>query len=136
MYQDFLPVAIFIVLAIILLIAPLVIQSLISPRFNKGGDNLEIYECGELPEGSAWVQFNIRFYIIALIFIIFDVEVVFLFPWAVVFKDIGLLAFIEVMIFLSILIVGFIYVWMKGDLDWVKMKLKYASGRYSHLGEK
>ena len=136
MYQDFLPVAIFIVLAIILLIAPLVIQSLISPRFNKGGDKLEIYECGELPEGSAWVQFNIRFYIIALIFIIFDVEVVFLFPWAVVFKDIGLLAFIEVMIFLSILIVGFIYVWMKGDLDWVKMKLKYGSGRYSHLESK
>ena len=136
MYQDFLPVAIFIVLAIILLVAPLIIQSLISPKFNKGGDKLEIYECGELPEGSAWVQFNIRFYIIALIFIIFDVEVVFLFPWAVVFKDIGLLAFIEVMIFLSILIVGFIYVWMKGDLDWVKMKLKYASGRYSHLESK
>ena len=136
MYQDFLPVAIFIVLAIILLIAPLVIQSLISPRFNKGGDKLEIYECGELPEGSAWVQFNIRFYIIALIFIIFDVEVVFLFPWAVVFKDLGLIAFVEVMMFLGILIVGFIYVWMKGDLDWVKMKLKYASGRYSHLESK
>ena len=136
MYQDFLPVAIFIVLAIILLVAPLIIQSLISPKFNKGGDKLEIYECGELPEGSAWVQFNIRFYIIALVFIIFDVEVVFLFPWAVVFKDIGLLAFVEVMIFLSILIVGFIYVWMKGDLDWVKMKLKYASGRYSHLESK
>tara|TARA_B100000700_G_C14270637_1_gene501335 strand:+ start:43 stop:453 length:411 start_codon:yes stop_codon:yes gene_type:complete len=136
MYQDFLPVAIFIGLAIILLVAPFIIQALISPRFNKGGDKLEIYECGELPEGSAWVQFNIRFYIIALIFIIFDVEVVFLFPWAVVFKDIGLLAFIEVMIFLGILIVGFIYVWMKGDLDWVKMKLKYASGRYSHLESK
>ena len=134
MYQDFLPVAIFIVLAIILLIAPLVIQSLISPRFNKGGDKLEIYECGELPEGSAWVQFNIRFYIIALIFIIFDVEVVFLFPWAVVFKDLGLIAFIEVMIFLGILVVGFAYVWSKGDLDWVKMKLKYASGRYANLG--
>ena len=136
MYQDFLPIAVFIFLAIILLVAPLVIQFLISPRFNKGGDKLEIYECGELPEGSAWVQFNIRFYIIALIFIIFDVEVVFLFPWAVVFKDIGLLAFVEVMIFLGILIVGFIYVWMKGDLDWVKMKLKYASGRYSHLESK
>ena len=136
MYQDFLPVAVFIFLAIILLVAPLVIQFLISPRFNKKGDKLDIYECGEIPEGSAWVQFNIRFYIIALIFIIFDVEVVFLFPWAVVFKDIGLLAFVEVMIFLSILIVGFIYVWMKGDLDWVKMKLKYASGRYAHLGEK
>ena len=136
MYQDFLPVAIFIVLAIALLVAPLIIQSLVSPKFNKKGDKLDIYECGEIPEGSAWVQFNIRFYIIALIFIIFDVEVVFLFPWAVVFKDIGLLALIEVMVFLGILIVGFAYVWMKGDLDWVKMKLKYAAGRYSHLEDK
>ena len=136
MYQDFLPIAVFIFLAIILLVAPLVIQFLISPRFNKKGDKLDIYECGEIPEGSAWVQFNIRFYIIALIFIIFDVEVVFLFPWAVVFKEIGILAFIEVMIFLGILIVGFVYVWRKGDLDWVKMKLKYASGRYSHLESK
>ena len=136
MYQDFLPVAIFVGLAIVLLVAPLIIQALVSPRFNKGGDKLDIYECGEIPEGNAWVQFNIRFYIIALIFIIFDVEVVFLFPWAVVFKDIGLLALIEVMIFLGILIVGFIYVWMKGDLDWVKMKLKYASGRYAHLESK
>tara|TARA_B110000014_G_scaffold124933_1_gene85926 strand:- start:517 stop:936 length:420 start_codon:yes stop_codon:yes gene_type:complete len=136
MYQDFLPVAIFIVLAIALLVAPLIIQSLVSPKFNKKGDKLDIYECGEIPEGSAWVQFNIRFYIIALIFIIFDVEVVFLFPWAVVYKDIGLLALLEVMVFLGILIVGFAYVWMKGDLDWVKMKLKYASGRYAHLQSK
>ena len=136
MYQDFLPVAIFIALAIVLLVAPLAIQALVSPRFNKKGDKLEIYECGEIPEGSAWVQFNIRFYIIALIFIIFDVEVVFLFPWAVVFKDLGLIAFVEVTIFLGILIVGFAYVWMKGDLDWVKMKLKYASGRYADLDTK
>tara|TARA_Y100001960_G_scaffold177976_1_gene186652 strand:+ start:148 stop:558 length:411 start_codon:yes stop_codon:yes gene_type:complete len=136
MYQDFLPVAIFVGLAIILLVAPLIIQALVSPRFNKSGDKLDIYECGEIPEGSAWVQFNIRFYIIALIFIIFDVEVVFLFPWAVVFKDIGLLAFLEVLMFLGILIVGFIYVWMKGDLDWVKMKLKYAAGRYADLESK
>ena len=136
MYQDFLPIAVFTFLAIILLVAPLVIQFLISPRFNKKGDKLDIYECGEIPEGSAWVQFNIRFYIIALIFIIFDVEVVFLFPWAVVFKEIGILAFIEVMIFLGILIVGFVYVWRKGDLDWVEMKLKYASGRYADLKSK
>ena len=136
MYQDFLPVAVFVVLAIILLVAPLIIQFLISPRFNKKGDKLDIYECGEIPEGSAWVQFNIRFYIIALIFIIFDVEGVFLFPWAVVFKEIGILAFFEMMIFLGILVVGFVYVWMKGDLDWVKMKLKYASGRYADLKSK
>ena len=104
-----------------------------SPKKNKGGDKLLSYECGELPEGSAWVKFNIRFYIIALIFIIFDVEVIFMFPWAVVFQDLGLLAFIEMMLFLAILLVGFAYVWAKSDLDWVKMKLKYAHGRYSHL---
>ena len=97
------------------------------------------YECGEIPEGSAWVQFNIRFYVIALIFLIFDVEIVFLFPWAVVYQDLGLLAFIEAFIFVLILIVGFIYVWAKGDLDWVKMNVRYGKGRYANLkneGEK
>lgn len=115
---------------------PLVIQSLISPKNKKGGEKLSAYECGEVPDGNAWVKFNIRFYIIALIFIVFDVEVVFMFPWAVVFKDMGLVAFIEMFIFISILLVGFAYVWVKGDLDWVKMNLRYASGRYKHLGDK
>lgn len=80
-----------------------------------------------------WVQFNIRFYVIALIFLIFDVEVVFLFPWAVVFKELGWLAFIEMGIFLIILLVGLAYVWKKADLDWVKLNVKYASGRYRKI---
>jgi len=133
MYQDFSPIIIFILLAIALVILPLILQSLMSPKNNKDGDKLISYECGELPEGSAWIKFNIRFYIIALIFIIFDVEVIFMFPWAVVFQDLGLLAFVEMMMFLLILLVGFAYVWVKSDLDWVKMKLKYAHGRYGHL---
>ena len=115
------------------------LQYLLSPRKNKGGDKLTSYECGELPEGSAWVKFNIRFYVIALIFLIFDVEIVFLFPWAVVFQDLGLLAFIEAFIFVLILVVGFVYVWAKGDLDWVKMNVRYGKGRYANLkteGEK
>ena len=91
------------------------------------------YECGEIPEGSAWVQFNIRFYVIALIFLIFDVEIVFLFPWAVVYQELGLLAFIEAFIFVLILVVGFVYVWVKGDLDWVKMNVRYGKGRYASL---
>ena len=119
-----------------MVVVPLVIQSLISPRNNKGGSKLLSYECGEVPEGSAWVKFNVRFYVIALIFIIFDVEVVFMFPWAVVFQELGLLAFVEMFIFLAILLVGFAYVWVKGDLDWVKMKMKYAHGRYSKLNIK
>ena len=94
------------------------------------------YECGEVPEGSAWVQFNIRFYVIALIFLIFDVEIVFLFPWAVVYKELGLLAFVEAFLFVLILVIGFVYVWAKGDLDWVKMSVKYARGRYANLTDK
>ena len=118
MYQDFLPVAVFIFLAIILLVAPLVIQFLISPRFNKKGDKLDIYECGEIPEGSAWVKFNVRFYVIALVFLIFDVEILFLFPWAVVYQQLGLLAFIEALVFITILVVALAYAWRKGALEW------------------
>ena len=140
-YQDFLPIIIFTGLALALIGLPLALQHLLFPRQNKEGDKLLSYECGEVPEGSAWVKFNIRFYVIALIFIIFDVEVIFLFPWAVIFQELinsgfGLLAFIEMFVFVLILVVGFAYVWVKGDLDWVKMKLKYGSGRYSELNIK
>ena len=133
MYQDYSPILLLIVFAIILIALPLIIQSIISPTQNKGGEKLIPYECGELPEGSAWVKFNIRFYVIALIFIIFDVEVIFMFPWATVFKENKLFYFIEMFIFMAILLVGLAYVWIKGDLDWVKMKLKYARGRYKDL---
>ena len=78
------------------------------------------YECGENPQGSAWIQFNIRFYVIALVFIIFDVEAVFLLPWAVVFKNLGLFAFVEGLVFIAILVVALYYVWRKGDLEWVR----------------
>ena len=139
MYNDYIPVIVFAALAIGLLIAPLIIQHLVSPRHNKRNDKLMSYECGEVPEGSAWVKFNIRFYIIALVFIIFDVEVVFLFPWAAVYQSFiadgqGLLVLIEMLMFVIILTIGFAYVWIKGDLDWVKMQLKYAYGRYAKLG--
>jgi len=133
LYQDFLPIIIFTGLAVVLIGLPLGLQFILSPRKNKGGDKLISYECGEIPEGSAWVQFNIRFYVIALIFLIFDVEIVFLFPWAVVYQELGLLAFIEAFIFVMILVVGFVYVWAKGDLDWVKMNVRYGKGRYANL---
>ena len=133
MYQDFLPIIIFTGLALVLIGLPLGLQFILSPKKNKGGDKLISYECGEIPEGSAWVQFNIRFYVIALIFLIFDVEIVFLFPWAVVYQEFGFLAFIEAFIFVMILVVGFVYVWAKGDLDWVKMNVRYGKGRYANL---
>lgn len=81
---------------------------------------LATYECGESPVGDTRVRFNIRFYVIALVFLIFDVEVVFLFPWATVYQGLGWFAFIEMAIFLVILFVGYAYVWRNGDLDWDK----------------
>jgi NADH:ubiquinone oxidoreductase subunit 3 (subunit A) len=87
-------------------------------RFSE--EKLTTYECGENPVGSAWVQFNIRFYVFALIFIVFDVEAVFLLPWAVVYRELGLLAFVEGLVFIAILVVGLAYVWRKGDLEWVR----------------
>ena len=129
MYRDFGTILFATVLGIILVAVPLIIQWLIAPS-NKTKEKMETYECGEESEGSAWLQFNIRFYVIALIFLIFDVEVVFLFPWAVVFKEMGLLALIEMGIFLLILVVGLAYVWVKADLNWVKRKVRYGAGRY------
>ena len=133
MYQDYLPIIIFTALAVALIGLPLVIQHLLSPRQNKGGDKLMSYECGEVPEGSAWVKFNVRFYVIALVFLIFDVEILFLFPWAVVYQELGLLAFVEAFLFVSILVVGFAYVWVKGDLDWVRVNVRHGKGRYANI---
>ena len=132
MYRDFGTVFFAVMLGIVMVAIPLVISWLVAPS-NKTKDKLDTYECGEEAEGSTWLQFNIRFYIIALIFLIFDVEVVFLFPWAVVFKEMGLLALIEMGIFLLILIAGLAYVWVKSDLDWVKRRIKYGGGRYKQI---
>ena len=94
---------------------------------NPYADKTEIYECGERPIGPAWMQFNPRFYLVALIFLIFDVEIAFVFPIAVVYREfvsqgagLALLAFTELFIFISMLLLGLVYVWVKGDLQWVK----------------
>ncbi len=83
-------------------------------------EKLTTYECGEDPVGNAWIQFNIRFYVFALIFIVFDVEAVFLLPWASVFRALGPLAYVEGLVFIAILVVALAYVWRKGDLAWVR----------------
>ncbi|NEP15819.1 MAG: NAD(P)H-quinone oxidoreductase subunit 3 [Leptolyngbya sp. SIO4C1] len=76
------------------------------------------YESGMEPIGGAWIQFNIRYYMFALVFVIFDVETVFLYPWAVAFNKLGLLAFVEALIFIAILVIGLVYAWRKGALEW------------------
>ena len=120
MLLQFAGVLVFLVVGFILLVITLWFSRLIQSKGKIGADKYIPYECGEVPEGSAWVRFNIRFYVFALIFIIFDVEIIFLLPWAVVFRNLGPFAFIEGLIFVAILAVGLAYVWKKGDLEWVK----------------
>jgi NADH-quinone oxidoreductase subunit A len=86
---------------------------------------LTTYECGEEVEGDSWINFNIRFYLVALIFVVFDVEVAFIYPVAAVFKKWvaegnGLFALVEIVVFVGILLLGLVYVWVKGDLQWIK----------------
>jgi NADH-quinone oxidoreductase subunit A len=115
-------VLVFVAVAVGFLVVNLLVWKLIRPsRFSE--EKLTTYECGENPTGSAWVQFNIRFYVFALLFIIFDVEAVFLLPWAVVFRELGHagpLVLMEGLVFIAILAVALAYVWRKGDLEWVR----------------
>ena len=124
MQFQFATVLVFFVLAVGFVGGMLALGSLVRPN-NPEPIKLSTYECGEPPTGSAWLNFNIRFYIVALIFLIFEVEIVFMLPVALVFKSWvlqgqGLFAFVEILVFLAILLVGLIYVWAKGDFDWIK----------------
>ncbi len=122
MYFDFANVLVFLLVACGFILGSLVLGRVIR-RQRPDPEKLSTYECGEETIGTAWIQFNVRFYIVALIFLIFDVEIAVLFPWTTVFaeaKAMGPLAFIEMSLFLVILLVGFAYVWVKGDLEWLK----------------
>lgn len=119
MLTDFGKVFLFLLIGGLFVAAGLIAAWVLRPKRGYPS-KLTTYECGEKPVGDAIVKFNIRFYVIALIFLIFDVEVVFLFPWAVVFKDLGMFALVEMLVFLAILFVGYAYVWKKGDLEWDK----------------
>ena len=114
----YIPILIFIVVAAMLPIVGLGVGRLLRPN-RPGGDKLLPYECGVDPIGDARERFSVRFYIIAILFVIFDVETIFLFPWAIIYDQLALFGFIEMLIFLGILIVGYFYVWKKGALEWV-----------------
>jgi NADH-quinone oxidoreductase subunit A len=119
MYFDFANVLVYLVISAGFIFGSLTMGRLLRPH-RPTAEKLTTYECGEDAIGSAWIQFNVRFYIIALIFLIFDVEIAVLFPWATIFKKFPLMAFVEMMLFVLILVVGFAYVWAKGDLEWLK----------------
>ncbi|MGI8854078.1 MAG: NADH-quinone oxidoreductase subunit A [Methyloceanibacter sp.] len=115
--QSYLPLAIFIGIAFAICAALLLAPFVIAPNKPDPEKN-SAYECGFDAFGDARMKFDVRFYLVALLFIIFDLEVAFLFPWAVAFGDIGTFGFWSMMVFLAILTVGFIYEWRKGALEW------------------
>jgi len=111
-------VLLLIVLAVVFVAGGLAASYMVAPH--KPGRIKSIsYECGEKPIGEAWIQFNVGYYLFALLFLIFDVEAAFLYPWAVVLREVGLAGLIEAGIFILVLVLGLAYAWKKGVLEWV-----------------
>lgn len=112
-------VLLFAIAATLMVLAPLLLGRLVRPSIPhrvKG----EPYECGEPPAGPSWVQFDLRFYVVALVFIIFDVEIALFYPWAVVYKESGVAGLVDMLIFFGLIAVGFAFVWRFGYLDWIR----------------
>lgn len=95
----------------------ILVSKWIAPH-SQNAQKLEAYECGVPAESGSWIQYNVGYYIFALIFLVFDVEIVFLFPWATVLREVGMVAFVEILIFVFILFLGLLYAWKKGALKW------------------
>jgi len=114
---EYLPILIFLGVSTGLALLLLAIGSLLGPR-SAGADKISPYECGFEAFEDARLKFDVRYYLMAILFIVFDLEIAFLFPWAVVYTKIGLVALIEMALFLALLVVGFVYVWKKGALEW------------------
>ena len=117
MLENYFPVLMFIVVGFAVGVGPIVTGALLGPH-RWDSEKLSPYECGFEAFEDARMKFDVRYYLVAILFILFDLEVAFLFPWAIVLNEIGLFGFFSMMIFLGILVVGFIYEWMKGALEW------------------
>ena len=117
MLAEYFPILLFMLVGLAVGVAPLVLGKLLAPN-RPDPEKLSPYECGFEAFEDARMKFDVRYYLVAILFILFDLEIAFLFPWAAVINDIGFPGFIAMMVFLAILTVGFIYEWMKGALEW------------------
>ena len=117
MLTEYFPILLFILVGLGVGVVPMVLGRLLGPH-NPDPEKLSPYECGFEAFEDARMKFDVRYYLVAILFILFDLEIAFLFPWAIALKDIGLFGFVSMMIFLAILVVGFIYEWMTGALEW------------------
>jgi NADH-quinone oxidoreductase subunit A len=121
MLQDYFPILLFLFVGLLVGVAPLALGygvGKVLGTVRPDSAKLSPYECGFEAFEDARMQFDVRYYLVAILFILFDLEVAFLVPWAVVLKDLGMFGFVSMMIFLAILVVGFVYEWMKGALEW------------------
>ena len=115
--EQYLPVLLFILVGIAVGVVPLVLGYILGPNRPDAAKNSP-YECGFEAFEDARMEFDVRFYLIAILFILFDLEIAFLLPWAVALQDVGMTGFVAVLIFLTVLVVGFVYEWKKGALNW------------------
>ena len=117
MLAEYYPILLFILVGLAVGVGPMVLGKLLAPSL-PDPEKLSPYECGFEAFDDARMKFDVRYYLVAILFILFDLEIAFLFPWAVVVNEIGLPGFLSMMLFLGILVVGFVYEWMKGALEW------------------
>ncbi len=117
--QSYIPILMLLGVVLLLAVGMLVISYLLG-QHRPTREKLTAYECGITPTGDARHRFSVKFYLVAMLFILFDVEVIFLYPWAVIFKELGIFGFVEMLLFLVIVLAGFAYLWTKGALDWTK----------------
>jgi NADH-quinone oxidoreductase subunit A len=117
MLDEYIPIAILFVISVALAVVLIILGAIFGPR-RKNLRKAQPYESGLVPFGEAQRRFPVQFYLIAVLFILFDVEIIFFYPWAVMFRALGLFGFIEMIIFIGILLVGYIYIWKKGALEW------------------
>ncbi len=115
--ENYFPILLFILVGLVVGLGPLILGKLVSPHKPDSEKNSP-YECGFEAFEDARMKFDVRYYLIAILFILFDLEIAFLFPWAVVLKEIGLAGFLAMLLFLGVLVVGFVYEWVKGALEW------------------
>lgn len=117
MLENYFPILLFILVGLLVGLGPIILCKVVAPHRPDEQKNSP-YECGFEAFEDARMKFDVRYYLVAILFILFDLEIAFLFPWAVVLQKIGLFGFLAMMVFLAILVVGFIYEWMKGALEW------------------
>jgi NADH-quinone oxidoreductase subunit A len=118
-FASYVPLLLHFLLALAIAVAMVVLSTILGKRrYSPVKD--QAYECGMDPIGDARERFSVKFYLVAMLFVLFDVEVVFLYPWAIVFRDLGWFGWFEMVIYLGIVLTGFVYIWKKGVLDWSK----------------